>query len=167
MMSHQNQVFHLIFPWRRSSIGTFHFRNSWASVCSFHADFHECHPRCSWAGSQAAFVIMGKIWCLPMCHWTGNAVAFDSNSHFFKSSLQSKVLWTALWKQVPLPTGNTQGFDAFSHTFVWHLNLLDGDSVNIPLCDNLDAMEWLKLFFPISIHRWHTKNALMQWSINW
>lgn len=52
--------FSFSIPMDRSSIGTFHFRNSWASVCSFHADFHECHPRCSWAGSQAAFVIMGK-----------------------------------------------------------------------------------------------------------
>lgn len=155
--------FSFSIPMDRSSIGTFHFRNSWASVCSFHADLHECHPRCSWAGSQAVFVIMGKIWRLSMCHWTGNAVAFDSNSHFFKSSLQSKVHW----KQVLLPTGNTQDFDAFSHTIVWHFNLLDGDSVNIPLCDNLGAMEWLKLLFPISIHRCHTKNALMQWSINW
>lgn len=97
-----------------------------------------------------------------MCHWTGNAVAFDSNSHFFKARLQSKALWTAFWKQVPFPTGNTQDFDAFSHTIVQHLNLLDGNSVNIPLCDNLGAMEWLKLFFPISIHQCHTKNALMQ-----
>lgn len=104
--------FSFSIPVDRSSIGTFHFRNSWASVCCFCADFHESHLRCSWA----AFVIMGKIRCLPMCHWTGNAVAFDSNSHFFKGRLQSKVFWTALWKQVPLPTGSTQDFDAFSHT---------------------------------------------------
>lgn len=34
-------------PVDRSPVGTFHFRNSWASVCSFCADFHESHPRCS------------------------------------------------------------------------------------------------------------------------
>lgn len=81
----------------------------------------------------------------------------------------SPILDCFVEAKVPLPTGNTQDFDAFSHTIVWHLNLLDGDSVNIPLCDNLDAMEWLKLFLPISIHQCHAKKktALMQWSINW
>lgn len=155
----------------RTPIGTFHFRNSWTAVGSFCADFHESHRRSPQAGSQAAFVVMGKIRCLPMCHWAGNTVAFDSNSHFLKVGIELRCsgLLSGSRCLSPLAIHRTRilGFDAFSRTIVRCLNLPGGDSVNIPLCDNLGAMEWLKLSFPISIHRCHTKKALMQWSMNW